>query len=756
MNRDSWQGQAAPVVRYIQQAEAPLEDRDEAGANTLAEHWEILKRHRRLIGIAALAGTLAGFTWMLRKPVVYTARATLELQGINENFMNMNLVDPTAGNYAATQFNIQTHLLILESDSLKQGLAERMRRMGTVTPPAPTGRLGTLRSWFGSRPDSPKGFTEQALTMAWGTLRANPIKTSRIIEIRCDSTSPELAAKLVNTVASGYIEQNLDERLGRTRSISKWVSAELKNVRGRLQESEQRLQNYVARTGIMFFDENEGVARTRLRDLEKQLSEAQGDRITKQSRYETARAASADSLPDVIDDDSLRSYQSRITELKREMAALTATLQPEHYRVQRVIAQIAEMESALRAERDNIVQRIRNEYEVAQKRERLLTGAYGRQAKLVSEEAEKAIQYSILKREAEINRQTYNTMLQQEQQANTAAAVPASNIRIIDPAYPPSEPYKPVPFFDTMLGTTFGIVLGCLLAYVREKLDSTLRLPGQVTHTLRAPELGVIPSAAFRPFRLSRFRREPAQLGPEGGLFSEFPASSIELVTWNQKPSFIAESFRSALASITSVNRSAHQRIIVFTSPNPAEGKTTLSCNLGIAMSEANRRTLLVDGDLRGPKLHKVFDLPNTWGLTTLLQEDRPVTDYNLASLAQPTKIPGLYLLPRGPAAMNVNGLLYSHRLAELLRRLRTEFDAVLIDTPPLLQFADSGVIGRLADGVVLVVRAGVTDRNSAKLAYQRLREMGAPVMGTILNDFNPVHTDARYYGRYYYGAAAS
>jgi capsular exopolysaccharide synthesis family protein len=218
----------------------------------------------------------------------------------------------------------------------------------------------------------------------------------------------------------------------------------------------------------------------------------------------------------------------------------------------------------------------------------------------------------------------------------------------------------------------------------------------------------------------------------------------VELATWKMRPSFIAESFHATLASILFTGHNGDRpRVIVLTSANPREGKTTVASNLALAMADINQKVLLIDADMRRPRLHEVFSIQNDWGLSDLLLGKRPPEGTGLIATAHER----LAVLPAGTETTGVSSLIHSPRMEELLKRMRQEFDAVLIDTPPMLQIPDARVLGKLADGVILVLRAGQTMRDAAHAATQRLMEDGSNVMGTVLNDW-----DAKKAGGYSYG----
>jgi capsular exopolysaccharide synthesis family protein len=394
----------------------------------------------------------------------------------------------------------------------------------------------------------------------------------------------------------------------------------------------------------------------------------------------------------------------------------------------RVQAQIRELESTLKRERENLITRIRNDFQAALRREKLLSTAYASQAMIVSEKAKKSVNYDILRREVDSNRRMYDELLQKVQGAGLASAMNASNVRVVDPAWPPEHPYKPNLYLNLLMGLASGALLGIAFVVVADHVNRSLKSPGETPFHLKVPD-----AANGR-------------------------VENMELVTWQNRPSLIAESFRSTLASILVAERNGQRpRVLLVTSAGRGEGKSTTVSNLGIALAEINQKVLLVDADMRKPHLHQIFNAPNTWGLSDLLREKTPLKDMPVEALARETEISGLHILPSGPGTLSIANLLYSHRMSELLQKLRAEFDMVLIDTPPMLYISDARVLGRLADGAILVVRAGQTTRDDAMGAKQRLVDDGIHVLGTILNGWDSkARTRYGYYAYHHRDGEAS
>ena len=349
-----------------------------------------------------------------------------------------------------------------------------------------------------------------------------------------------------------------------------------------------------------------------------------------------------------------------------------------------------------------------------------------------------ATPYSALQREVEDSRHFYEAMSRRVEEAGVASAVRQSNVRLVGPAQPAARPYKPNLPLNLAIGIFGSLVLAIGYVMLREQTNSVLRAPGEAGAYLTLPELGAIPKAANRGF---------ATLGFLGATNGKQP---VERASLEQPSSSLSESFRATLASILSSSHNGdHPHILVVTSSRPMEGKTTVVSNLGIALAEIGSKVLLIDGDLRRPRLHSVFGQTNSWGLSDLLREKNAIEELPLEALVKKTAIPRLYLLPSGTCTDNIFGLLCSGRMARLLPRFRQEFDYVLVDVPPCLEFADARIMGRYAEKLLLVVRADYTDRNTAQAAVQRLLLDGIPVMGVIFNYWDPAQSDLHGYALY-------
>jgi capsular exopolysaccharide synthesis family protein len=305
---------------------------------------------------------------------------------------------------------------------------------------------------------------------------------------------------------------------------------------------------------------------------------------------------------------------------------------------------------------------------------------------------------------------------------------------------------------NAALGLMGGMFLGVVFVVMRERADKSLQQPGDAGFYLDLPELGVIPSAHLARKHLYYYGKKRKELAEK----QEEANDRVELVTWQRKPSLVADSFRAVLTSILFTGTNGKTpRVLVLSSAMPKEGKSTVASNLAIALAEVGRRVLLIDADMRKPRMHEIFELSNETGLVDLLKDGAMQ-----AGAVQETTVPGLWVLTSGKPSAAAGILLFSQGMPRLLETFREEFGTIVIDTPPMLQMPDARVIGRVADGVILVTRAGVTTRDTALAAKQRFSEDGTRVLGTILNDWNPKRNAggyygyhdgySRYYGRYY------
>jgi capsular exopolysaccharide synthesis family protein len=731
---------------------APVTPADDSVS--LFEYWDILRRRKGSIFLSCLGCGLLGWLLTLPQTPVYQASTSLEVIRQDESVLAMA---GQSRNYSSqrdeTAF-IRNQVEFLKSDTLVERVVEKLQLDKDPKLSEKPGLFSRTLSWLSATPAQQATSRQRAVLLAAKNLNVTLSPESDIVEVFYDSPDKELAARFVNSLADEYIEQSLAARWEVSQRTTEWMSKQLEEMKKRLGESERALQAYADHNQLIFTRDTASVSEEELRRIQDELSRALADRVARQSQFEMASRSPVESLPEVLDDATLRQYQVDLTTLKRNLAELTASLTPAHYKVKKVQAQIEEMEGALGRERQKILQRLENEYRAADRREKLLSERYTQQLRTVSNDSSKSIQYNLMKREVDTNRELYQSLMHRVKEAGVTSAITGSTSRIVDRAKPPLAPYKPNALLNAGLGLFAGLFLGVAMAFGRERSDRTVRMPGELHFHLRVPELGVIPrfrgapAARRRSLASEKAKSVLGGIGLNGKESTEKRNSghSTELVTWQREPSPDAESFRATLTSILFCRNGSPPAVIAFSSPQSGEGKTTVVSNLAVALAEINRRVLVIDGDLRRPRLDRILGEPNGWGLSDLLRESESLDARPLDYLVQKTKIPNVHAVFSGRRGSNASNLLHSPRLAELITRFRGEFDAVLIDAPPILGLPDARVRGHMADGVILVLRAGQTTLETARAARQRLAEDGTAVLGTILNAWDPKETKYGYY----------
>jgi len=703
-------------------------------------YLQLVLRRKWFVAAMTLVGLAAGYVYNLSQVPMYASRVSLEVQP------GMDGLLPNRNSDRQNESDLDGLMRAMVSRTLKRAVKEKLSRASSSFRLQPS-QLALLATRFGLPLSSNNLSYAQIIDLTARNVRARP-DGARSIDLYCESPDPIVAANYVTVLVDEINQWNLETRLAANQRNNDWLTRQLAELRAKLESAEAELLAYARNAGFAYQSEKtdkDTIAEEKLRNLQMQLAHVQADRVTKQSLYETTMLAQGDTLPNVLRDATLQGYQSQIAELKRRRAELTASYTPAHYLVIRVNAQIAELENTLKQESAILRNRIRSEYNEALNREKMLTEAHAKQAAVVSDQVEKSLHYNMLRREADASAHLYGDILAKVKEMGISLGIQPETVRMIDPPYPNHNPVRPNPLRNGMTGIFGGLGLAIGLVFFRHAVDRTLRAPGEAPNLLKIPELGVIPSAGVGV-------RSQIGVAPWRRLLSLANGTDpVEMVTWKNKGSLMSESFVSALASLQLSAKDHRRQVVVFTSPAPAEGKSTVASNLAIALAGIKRRVLLIDADLRHPRLAGVFEHTNTWGLADLLQSDYPVDEYPRESLWRETHVPNLFLLSAGPANVDVLSLLHSPRLGQLLSRLRKEFDVVLVDTPPMLPFCDARLLARESDGVVLVLRAGRSSRQDVLAVAQLLSSDGSELIGTVLNDWNPSSGGKGLYQRYYH-----
>jgi polysaccharide biosynthesis transport protein len=679
----------------------------------VVEALRILARNKTLLLCSAVAfGVIAFLITRWQRPI-YQARASIELQDVNVVLPSISRTTQDQQTFNVLS-DLPTQIRILQSRTLATRTVDKLKAA------TPAGSSGPLR--------------EQELKRAATTMTVKSPGDSRVIELLVDSPNPQLAAEYVNALASEYIDQTTDQRLKLNRRTADWLARQVDEMRQKLESSERDLQAYAQKTGLLFTNNTPGrggnsVSEETLRQRQLSLSTATADRALKEARNRVALTSPSEALPEVLDDPHLGGLRTQITDLQRQVAELSAVYTPDFPKIKRLQAEIQMLQTSFERERAAVLEKVRNEYQEAMERERLLVNDYADQAKVVTGESEKAIQYQILARAVDNNRQIYDAMLRRISESGIDAALKASSIRLLDPAIVPVVPYKPNIPINTAVGVLLGLFVGAGTVIIRARSDRSIKAPGQTAPWLNVPELGVVPSFPKR----QRLR-------------------SGQSLSLQRRSAMMAESFRVVLTSLIASGRnsfdrtSSSGRVLVCTSASPSEGKTTIAANLAIALANIGDKVVLIDADLSRPRLHEMFNVNNDLGLTTMLQSPA-ITDELLDATICETPS-GVYLVPAGPQISEAGDLLFARQMPELLSLFRENFDTVVIDTPPTPQLSQARLLGKEADGVVVILRAGHTTRQAALGVVQRLSDDGINVLGTVLNDWDPKKAPSEYYGK--------
>jgi polysaccharide biosynthesis transport protein len=707
----------------------------------------ILRRHRTGVLIIFFLCILGSLLVTLLSAPVYRSKALLEVMAVNQDFMNNKDIDPNVSP-AAPDGYIETQTKLLMSDAVSE------RAVAVLLPTASRigyendGGILKLRRWLHLAPEQPKS-PDSVIREMLRRIKVKPEGQSSLISLSVYGPTPKLTAETANVIAEQDIAELQEGRWNTATKTGEFLSRQLEELRSKLQASEDQLQEYARQVGLVYTSDasHASVAEEKLRQIQQDLEKAESDTADKQSQLELAQSTSADTVPRVLDDGSLRADKDKITDLRRQLADLRTTLTPSHYKVKQIESQIEELQAQAARERAVIVKRIQNDYSAAARRQALLSGAYNKQLGLVSQQSAQEVRYNMLKHEVDANRDMYQSMLQKVKEASVLAALRSTNIRIVDRAKPPVSPFQPNIAINVGIGVLAGCMLAVLFILLRERSNQSIRMPGESAKFLDVPELATIPSGK-REIRAQLLLA--AQKDEPHGLVSASDGNRAPDV-WGQGESLVAESFRSAVTSILLWGSKGQNQVIVVTSSHAKAGKTTVVFNLGMSLSESGRRVLLIDGDLRRSTLGPIFGFDRVAGLSDILAED-----FNTAQardLVRETPCPGLFILPSGTRRSDSARLLHSTRLDTLISQLRSEFDFILIDSAPTIPITDARLLAQRADGVILICRAGQTNADQLVSIRKSFYHDGASVIGTILNDWDARTEDPAYvqsYSRYY------
>jgi succinoglycan biosynthesis transport protein ExoP len=741
----------------------PVEDRE--AVPDLLEYWRVIQKRYATVLVALLGVFMIGLFATFRGRPVYEARALIEIQKENPDVPTLQELFQIEG---VSDAYIETQNRILKSENLArrvitalglEKLPEFARRSGSWQIAREKPATEAVRAEFGVLSGADKNVPEEVLKNFEERLTVEPVKRSRLIEVTFESNDPNIAAQVVNTLTSAYIDANLEARWQAAQKASDWLSQQLMGMKAKLEKSEDDLQKYGRGNGLLFLETEKGTSENivvqRLRELQQELTKAQADRYAKESLYRLLEERNYAELPGVFDNKLIQDLTSKLADLQRDQSRLSANFNPNYPRVKELQSQIDESKAMLDAERVRAAAGIANDYKAAVSHEEMLQKAFTEQEREANDIAGKSVQYNILKREADTNKQLYVGLLEKLKETGVSSSLKATNIRVVDPAYPPKKFARPRVLLDLSITLIVGICLGIAAAFLQEHLDNTLKSVEDIERFLQIPALGAVPAMelAANPRRMHGFQISTPMLdaeevngtnghnGSKNGTRLAPPWNRIEVHDGHQNGA-LAEAFHGLRTSVLLSTAKRPPATLLVTSAQQGEGKTTVAANLAASLAQLGDSVLLIDADLRRPSLQKFFQVSRSTGLVNYLTGD---SDWRslVWRAAAPT---GVSVLFCGPVPPNPADLLSSEYMRSLIREASKEYKFVVLDSPPLLNLSDSRILATLVDGVILVVGGGSTPRELVQRAYLSAVDAGSHVIGATIN-FADVRNDYYYSG---------
>ena len=739
------------------------EEHESGGEFVLRDYWRTIHARRwTIIFVTALALTGAMIYNFVQVP---TYRATATIQ-IDREEPDLARIDDQYRPTIEQPDYIETQYKVLRSRSLARRVVGKLDLEDRVEFQAGQEHLedqspeDTLLAGDGP-------IASAAVNTFLERLGVSPGKGTRLVEVNFESVDRRLAATVVNTLAEEYIEHNLEAKWNATQKASGWLQQQLSTLKAQLEASETALHEYAAAHSILFVEERKDITTEKLAKLEDELTNAEADRIHRQSMAILVEDSvrRGDPLLGSLNSEAYENYRTKLSELRREHSQLLVTFAPAYPKVRRVQKQIEELEKSLEAERARLLSAVREAHQLARGRESLLRSAALSQRRKVNRLSDDFIQYNILKRDAETNRDLYDGLLQRLKQAGVSAGLRASNVAVLDPAEIPQRPYRPKKLLNLMLALAAGLLLGVGLAFVKDHMNTIVRTPEEVERATGLALLAVIPRSRRKltrkvgtsPYGNGRSSPDLPLMafsngttgtkgahrsnGANGSNGHGVPESG--LVKWAPEQG-LSEAYRTLRSSVLLGWDESMRRILV-TSSQPEEGKTSVSLNLACSLAQLGRRVLVIDADMRRPNCNKQLGVSLEYGLTDYLQGlselDQIITE---------TPIAGLSLVPAGRSSSVASDLLYSPRLVSLLQEAGRRYEHVVVDSPPSLVLSDARTISRLVEGVILVV-SDKTERGSLLRTKQTFDDAGVHFLGFVMNRVNLDNLDYGYYRNYGY-----
>src|SRR5580693_4828355 len=704
----------------------------------LKRKWTVLACLFTVFSVVAIAS--------LKMTPVYEASGSIAI----------NKPDSSLGNFNnSTTFNIdyydptdlETEVKILQSDLLA---LQVVKDLGLDRRPEFGGKAAPSSSSLDLAPDplqADSSRTSALLGGFRGSLRVTLAPNTHIVELHFRSPDKELAATVVNTLMSTYIENNFKSRFDSTMQASDWLSKQLVDLQMKVETSQEKLVRYQKEHEILGIDEKQNITTAKLDELNKALTAAESERMNKESVYRLVQSGDADTVASAATaleaagpgtqsaSVLLEGLRTKEADLRIQAAELNTQFGPSYPKLAQVDNQLKEIDAQILLETRKVAGKIRGQYLAAVQRETMLHDALEKQKQEENKLNESAIEYSILKRDLESYRTLYEGLMEKMKEAGVSAGLKSNNFRIVDVARVPTYPIEPNIPRNLAFAFVLGLTSGVGLAFLLEGLDNTVRTTEQAQMISGFPPLGMIPMG-------SRTAREGANAKR---LVIAASNEAVELVTQVRPQSQMAESYRALRTSLLLSNLGAPPKVIMVTSALPQEGKTTTSINCAVVLAQKGVRVLLIDADLRRPSIHKTLGMGPHSGLSNVLTGSATLEQ----AITRTAVLPNLFVLTAGTPPPNPAELLASANMKDVLTQLRGQYDHVVIDTPPSLSVTDAVVLSPRADAVVLVIRSGQTTKTALRRSRDILMQVNAKVVGVLLNAVDLSSPDYYYYYEY-------
>jgi polysaccharide biosynthesis transport protein len=746
----------------------------------LSEYVAMVRRHWKLLAVACVVTLSGGAIHYAITPKQFLSSAIIQIERRNlspvgtgqnpwlENYWNME--------YYPTQYEL------LQS----RGLAERVvKSLDLMNDPAFNPTAGPARDGKkGATAEDDQATLGRLAEQLRGGLTVDPVRNTQLVRLSFQSSSPEFAAKAANAFAESFIDMGVEDRYASAGKASTFLSSQIETLKQEITEKETQLQTFSRRTDIVTLDPGSNVVLQRLASLNSSLMEAKKLRIEREARYHEVMTASPETVADSLSGGVVGSLRGEQLHMERDYETKLKTFKPEWPEMVTLKAQIEKGQQHLQEVVKEMVEKARNnasgDYQSALRQEQSLESELTNSKKEAIDQSSAAVQFTNLKVEIQTRRELLDQLLRQQSETEVAVRLQdtrQSNVHVIDQALMPDGPFRPSLRKDLTYGMLLGLLLGIGAAFTIEFMDRTIKSPDEIERRLGLPTLAVVqdvaeasktygyysayaygsgygyghgnpPAASGERPRVRASRNAPAGWLEKKKAPPASPAQ-IELVPHDRPRTLISEAYRSLRTALL-LSSAREIKMIAVTSAVAGEGKTATASNLAVVLAQLGRPALIVDCDLRKPRLHQVFHVSNRVGLVNQLTGTA-----DPESVILPTEVPNLWVVPSGPTPPNPSELLASARMRDWLRSMRERFDYVIIDTPPALAVTDATLVGVLADGIVLTLRSHKVTREEARVCRDRLSQADIKILGAVLNRYRSFQAGVAKGYKYYeaYGA---